>query len=190
MTLIDLIGGYPTEWFVEEPASDFNCGVCLNVLKNPHQCQNGHTFCFSCISQSLKRRRACPTCSVRVDSICLIKSLGIRNLIDKLHVFCSEENCDWTGPLEEMNDHEHEPKPTQTDPGHVLCPLYAVQLCPDPKCSGKVCSTQLFSHLVNMATPRQTAGLIETLAKLVGDNVYHNSQLYAQIEDYTVKFRF
>ncbi len=33
------IGEYPLEWFTSKPLPSFTCGICFDVLKNPHQCQ-------------------------------------------------------------------------------------------------------------------------------------------------------
>ncbi len=86
MSNVNEIGGYPVELFLREPAVDFCCGICLNVLKDPHQCKNGHTYCFDCISEALTARNVCPSCSVHLNLHSLSKSLVLRNLIDKLIV--------------------------------------------------------------------------------------------------------
>ena len=31
-------------------AKDLQCGICLQILNDPRQCQNGHLFCFPCIT--------------------------------------------------------------------------------------------------------------------------------------------
>ncbi len=46
------------------------------------------------------------------------------------------------------------------------CPLFVHNLCPDPKCSGKICSSKYDAHLVD-DRPEKASLLIEKLAALV-----------------------
>uniref|UniRef100_A0A0D9XA03 RING-type domain-containing protein n=1 Tax=Leersia perrieri TaxID=77586 RepID=A0A0D9XA03_9ORYZ len=40
----------------------FTCPVCLNKLEQPSTTKCGHIFCESCIKQSIKAQKKCPTC--------------------------------------------------------------------------------------------------------------------------------
>jgi len=43
-----------------------DCGICLEMFKNPYSTPCGHTFCEPCISGWLQRNPACPTCNTAV----------------------------------------------------------------------------------------------------------------------------
>lgn len=83
-------GGYPLSVFIVPPSEDLLCPICLNVLKDPNQCKNGHCFCLSCISSALKDSAKCPTCLIPLISDQLSHNLLIKNQIDKLIVKCDK----------------------------------------------------------------------------------------------------
>src|SRR4051794_32729381 len=101
--------GYPSEWFIGPVSDDLVCGICYDVLSDPHQCPNGHCFCLSCISTSLKLREACPACNHVLTAKSLTKIIVLRNLILGMKVKCSNNHfgieCAWTGTLLEREAH-------------------------------------------------------------------------------------
>lgn len=74
------IGGYPTELFAQEPAEEFKCIICLQVLRNSVQCKSQHPFCKSCIVPSLEQNSSCPTCRSRLTLNKLVPSRYINGL--------------------------------------------------------------------------------------------------------------
>lgn len=78
-------GGFPFSWFVER-SDDLCCGLCLDVLKDPLQCKNGHMYCASCIKNAFKFQLKCPTCSVATSLQEMSECLYVKNKISELKV--------------------------------------------------------------------------------------------------------
>ena len=69
----------------EDVEENYQCGICLDVLTDPITLPCGHTWCKSCILDTLKVRSRCPNCKKTVpDSIVndLCVNIFLRNLID------------------------------------------------------------------------------------------------------------
>ena len=50
------------------PASVRSCVLCLDAMRSPSCCSTcGHTFCWSCIMESLSVNAECPLCRVRTE---------------------------------------------------------------------------------------------------------------------------
>lgn len=133
--------------FVVKPSDEFICGICYDVLNNPHQCSSGHTFCLSCLRMSLQRRKYCPTCNIALSDTNPIKSLGFNQLIQKMEVKCSAHisGCYWTGRLESLSQHISSCGYVSVD-----CPLFKIHSsCP---CNGKVIRQYYYSHVVDVAS--------------------------------------
>ena len=118
-------GGYPLELFVDLPPNELICPICLEVLEQPYQCSQGHTFCEKCINKCKQSSssvssnnsstnsgdvpvwimpvvhdhphyRSSYTCpTCRITFDKLQINLIVRNLINNLQVHCSNE----TGPF-------------------------------------------------------------------------------------------
>jgi len=67
---------------------EYICTICSNVLTKPHSCQQGHTFCHSCISTWLTRKTACPTCRDPLSFQKLGYCRPLETFIQKLQVKC------------------------------------------------------------------------------------------------------
>ncbi len=138
-----LRGGYPVDWFAKLPRDELICAICLDVLKNPHCCRNGHAFCLNCITSALQTYSKCPTCKCILSIDILMVGLCQRNLVAELNVKCQNESCDWTGPLHQKEKHE-----TRCD--HIQCPLFAAGCCAIAHCRGSVTHKQLLeNHIFN-----------------------------------------
>jgi hypothetical protein len=100
--------GYCKEIFVDID-DDLLCGICQEILNDPHQCQNGHMFCKTCLLAALKYKSKCPICKTSLDKNYLCKNQYVHNFIQTRRVVCkckSEElskdlGCVWTGNLSE-----------------------------------------------------------------------------------------
>ncbi len=106
--------GIPISLFVTEPTKDFLFGICYDVLRNPHQCSNGHCYCSDCIRMALEHKCACPICSVKLSKDLLGRNLLIAGLIERtvtcgcpdvFSEFGLKSTCTWSGPLEERSEH-------------------------------------------------------------------------------------
>ncbi len=83
------ICGYCDLLFIDEPSEEFICALCLEILRNPKQCLNGHLFCEICISVAMKKQSSCPVCKCNLNLDCLATAIVIRNHINKLVVHCA-----------------------------------------------------------------------------------------------------
>ncbi|GMH31541.1 hypothetical protein Nepgr_033385 [Nepenthes gracilis] len=97
-----------------ERTDDFDCTLCLKLLYDPVTTPCGHSFCRSCLFQSMDRSNKCPLCRTVLfitPRTCAI-SVTLNNIIQK------------TFPEEyaERNS-EHE---TLTNPGVDLLPLFVM----------------------------------------------------------------
>ena len=119
----DLDQGYDDELFPGVVDEDLYCPICLNVLKDPMQCQiNEHHFCTPCIKRHLTNFRTCPSCmeelslkTLRKPSRFLVKTLA------KLFIRCEYVNhgCEEVVHLENLESHvaicEYKPFSSQDD---------------------------------------------------------------------------
>ncbi|KAF2075122.1 hypothetical protein CYY_003557 [Polysphondylium violaceum] len=72
----------------QELIKELQCGICLQLLNTPRQCQNGHLFDLSCITTSLKKNKQCPICRCSLSSKELSRSLFVEKHIRNLKVYC------------------------------------------------------------------------------------------------------
>ena len=110
--------------FTKSPSNRLLCGVCLSVVKDPHQCQNGHCFCHECLLAALRVRRCCPTCTVVTTLQTISRNLFARDSVNELMTTCIScasvdespvnacsslekppDRCDWIGKLENRQKH-------------------------------------------------------------------------------------
>ena len=75
----------PTEEDLEEIDEDLVCSICLDLLYNPLCTQCGHTFCKSCLAESLLNKRECPLCN----ELCYISNASVnvtlRKMLEKMY---------------------------------------------------------------------------------------------------------
>jgi hypothetical protein len=89
----------------------YKCGICLEILNNPHQCKNGHCACFNCLKTSLKISENCPTCKIPLNTNTMSRNLMLNQLINGLDLKCngsdpnSDLKCTWKGKLQDRNKH-------------------------------------------------------------------------------------
>ncbi len=103
---------YSSSLYVDRPPEDVLCSLCLDVMKNPKQCINGHLFCEECINLALEKAKTCPVCKCDVTKENLGSNLFVRNVINKLEVKCEfiskeyeMDPCTWTGSLHARENH-------------------------------------------------------------------------------------
>mmetsp|Transcript_25322 Transcript_25322/g.28168 ORF Transcript_25322/g.28168 Transcript_25322/m.28168 type:complete len:428 (+) Transcript_25322:94-1377(+) len=72
-----------------DKADDLQCGICFQILDTPRQCQNGHAFCYKCITQAIEQNGAtCPHCRVNLDKTKLGRSLFLEKYLREEEVWC------------------------------------------------------------------------------------------------------
>ena len=117
--------------FLESVSEDEHmCGICYEIADQPVTCgsHNGCAaqFCFSCLSRSNQDRKdtgrpaECPICKWRMYRKPPVKSLQLRNILDKKLVYCvhsteadklglgppaDEDHCLWQGKLGDLQTH-------------------------------------------------------------------------------------
>jgi hypothetical protein len=53
---------------------DFHCALCCRLMFQPTTTPCGHTFCSSCLNQSLDHRPSCPVCRAPLQDVILFQS--------------------------------------------------------------------------------------------------------------------
>jgi hypothetical protein len=111
----DSESGYDLGIFVTDPGLKFQCGVCLNFLKDPYQCKNGHCFCLECFKIVLVRTPRCPMCMIPANISTISRSLFVKDAVDELQTVCisctnvpqntSAGCCKWVGSLVHRQSH-------------------------------------------------------------------------------------
>ncbi|XP_067853243.1 ligand of Numb protein X 2b [Heptranchias perlo] len=75
--------------YQDEVDDELICHICLQPLLQPLDTPCGHTFCFKCLENFLQEQDFCPMDRKRLHfQHCRKSSLLVRNLLDKLLVFC------------------------------------------------------------------------------------------------------
>ena len=115
--------GYDFGIFLEKPGERYLCGICLNVLNEPRQCQNGHCFCLECFNLALSTRKACPVCKIKTLPNTLGRNLFVQESINDMKTICKScerssttiltlneypDRCNWIGKLENRQNHYDE----------------------------------------------------------------------------------
>lgn len=94
------------------PHDHLNCPVCQVPFTNPYTTLCGHTFCRTCIEESLKiTGMRCPLDRTELDldnaHDVYPSPVIIKNLLDELEVRCLnvKRGCNWEGPRWEIKKH-------------------------------------------------------------------------------------
>ena len=100
---VDVLGNIQ---LVETGLQDWDCPVCLQLLKDPFLTECcGHHFCTKCIDSVRQQKNECPLC----------KDYPIKGIIDKrfkreineAQVYCPlrSQGCEWIGKYGNLNTH-------------------------------------------------------------------------------------
>ena len=91
--------------FVQQPSKDFECPVCLEILKEPFltACCGNH-FCKPCVDTTKKTDDHCPLCKETMSGIVDKK---FQRKINVLQVYCLNRSngCTWMGELGNLEKH-------------------------------------------------------------------------------------
>ena len=101
------LGSTDYEWeFIEPPASDFDCEMCHNVLREPFltACCGNH-FCQACIDPVVQEGKPCHSCGE--GELTMILDKKTKRKIFSLDVRCPmwRRGCKWVGELGDRSDH-------------------------------------------------------------------------------------
>lgn len=71
---------------------DLGCAICMETLSDPFVTACGHTFCYSCLTQSLQHNKHCPACSHYLTTELIFPNF----LLSKVRT--AGEFCSWLAP--------------------------------------------------------------------------------------------
>ncbi|XP_065901584.1 TNF receptor-associated factor 6-like [Dysidea avara] len=101
-----------TVTFVIPPSKDFECSICLSVLREPYltTCCGSH-FCQLCVDNVKKKNNECPVC--REKPVNAVIDKYFRRQLNQLQVYCPRRSvkgfqgtgCDWVGELGSVEEH-------------------------------------------------------------------------------------
>lgn len=141
-----IINTYEGIQFVDPSVSEDNkCSICLNVyfdrvtlIDRDDDDICGHSFCKSCIHQSLHNKSECPLCKVDMTCDNIFSIPGEKRKIYNSIVRCPHEECKWTGKLGKKNKN-------YTD--HLkICEERLIE-CQNDNCSEMVRKKNIADHL-------------------------------------------
>ncbi|KAI8901996.1 WD40-repeat-containing domain protein [Globomyces pollinis-pini] len=163
---------------IQPPSKSLICPICQDLLNDPvitSQCH--HSFCNSCLSQSLSFELQCPLCRTKLSKSQFHANLALHGLVQELLVHCPfhESGCPVTVRYENIQHHvENECLYTAK---HCIysqygCDFYDVSIkvkehlssCPYHQLRAFINNTdQRLAHLETMVLEQQ--GIIKTLLK-------------------------
>uniref|UniRef100_A0A8D0F2B3 Ligand of Numb protein X 2-like n=1 Tax=Strix occidentalis caurina TaxID=311401 RepID=A0A8D0F2B3_STROC len=93
--------------FQDEVDDELICHICLQPLLQPMDTPCGHTYCFKCLENFMQEYNFCPMDRKKLSfQQCHKSSLLVRNLLDKLIVFCPfKAECQQTMQRCELEAH-------------------------------------------------------------------------------------
>ena len=75
-----------------DDTDNVTCSICMQLLDTPMSpggCQEGHTFCASCLRDALKATPRCPTCRAASTPDALTRNRFAENVINELRMRCA-----------------------------------------------------------------------------------------------------
>ena len=106
---LPLEGGYEVEPINPPAELQYECPVCLQVLREPHQATCcGYSFCKSCITRMRDTGQPCPTCKEMKYDVFADKRH--KRALTSLKVRCKHQQagCLWVGELGDLERHLNE----------------------------------------------------------------------------------
>ena len=147
------IGGYEED-LVEQLSKDYECPVCLLLLRDPHltQCCGTH-FCESCIKPVAFGSDKCPMCTQKIGTLMLNKRM--QRSVGDLKIFCPNkaDGCQWEGELRYKQDHLDQ-----------QCQFILVQCKYD--CGQRVLRSDYQHHLEDVCAKRPLEVQLNSLSRL------------------------
>jgi len=155
---------YPGSLIVQPPDERLFCAICFELMHDPVQCLNGHTFCKSCILQQIVKSKTCPSCRTSMDESRIAVNLFLRSVIEETKVKCrtliDPDGLDSTQMPFKRVKTTHEDLdvkikneavcdwtgPLRTAEDHfVQCP-FKVVICPNDGCTAQMMRKNITGH--------------------------------------------
>ena len=94
--------------FLAEPASEYFCPVCTDLLTTPYLTDCGHHLCYTCRRRLLENQRVdCPVC--REENVLANARLNkhFQRQVNSFQIRCKyhEQGCLWAGELKYLEEH-------------------------------------------------------------------------------------
>lgn len=91
----------------ENISMNLQCSICNEIFNNPMRLDCGHTYCYDCLSDWLKKSGQCPNCRVIIAESLISRDLLAYNITMELDVTCNNESkgCPWKGQLGSLVNH-------------------------------------------------------------------------------------
>uniref|UniRef100_A0A6A7G6C5 TNF receptor-associated factor 6-like n=2 Tax=Hirondellea gigas TaxID=1518452 RepID=A0A6A7G6C5_9CRUS len=136
-------GGFDYE-FVLPLDSKYECGICLLVMRSPHQTVCGHRFCRDCIFSCINSRSTCPIDNQFLSVHDVFPDACIEREVLELLVLCPghSHGCKRRVTLRNLQP-------------HIQACNYQVVLCPN-QCASTVLCGELQQHLMETCALRPT----------------------------------
>ncbi|XP_065887524.1 TNF receptor-associated factor 5-like [Dysidea avara] len=126
--------------FVDVPLKEFDCPICLEILKNPFaiECCH-HYFCNACINRVKQTKNECPLCKAQPIKGVLDKQF--KQAINEATVYCSlrSAGCKWTGRYDALKNH------LSRGQQNGQC-IHVMVNCPHKKCDMTLPRHQIKNH--------------------------------------------
>ena len=134
-------GGWSSDRFTV-PMDDFICAICREVYRNAVSNPCGHTFCETCLRQSIRQVRQCPSCRIPIPPS--VPAFSLRLAIQNSPIHCEnhEYGCGVVCLLQDMTAHQQ------------LCEF---QHKPCDECNEQVQTNQLEHHQTHLCVYRLVA---------------------------------
>lgn len=93
------------EFLDENISQDYECPICMVVLKDPQMVSCcGRKFCRSCIDRIVDANKPCPYC--KEEFTCMAEKQLNRRILDlKIKCARAKVGCEWTGELRLLDSH-------------------------------------------------------------------------------------
>jgi hypothetical protein len=97
--------GYSTDLFIDNHPENYLCCICLEVLKDCWITGCNHRYCHYCLTLLLSTEEQ--LCAFDRKPITEYKQdQETNNFIQNLKIKCSQEDCNWIGPLKKEKVHK------------------------------------------------------------------------------------
>ena len=127
-----LSGGYTCKFVSPPKELQFECPICLHIVKEPRLVSCcGYRFCSDCILRIEGENNSCPLCNESRFTTLLDKLL--ERTLKQRSVTCAYEDCTWTGQLADFEAHLK------------LCANRPIE-CPQ-KCGGSFLRSSMEKHI-------------------------------------------
>ena len=99
-----LSGGYTCKFVIPPKELQFECSICLHIVKEPRLVSCcGYRFCSDCILRIEREGNSCPLCNE--SKFTTLPDKLLERTLKQKTVSCTYEDCTWMGLLSEFESH-------------------------------------------------------------------------------------